>query len=85
MSKETRIRIRHHVQRNKGALTRFGYCLHCPTQTRHAAINAAIRSEGATRTARRLSLLETWNRNRHPSSARIAHADHNYVKQHHLM
>ena len=78
------MRIRHQVQRNRGALTRFGYCLHCPVQTRHAAINQAAQLEGATRTARRLILLETWNRRRHPSAARIAHSDHNYIKKHYL-
>ena len=82
MSKATKKRIGHQVQRNRRALTRFGYCLHCPTETRRVAINQAVQLEGATKTARRLILLEAWNKKRYPSAARIAHADHSYVKEH---
>jgi len=84
MSTATKRRISHQVERNRGALTRFGYCLHCSTAIRHAAINQAAQLEGATKTARRLILLETWNKRRHPSAARIAHSDHRYLREHYL-
>jgi hypothetical protein len=84
MPMATRKRIQHDVQMNRGALTRFGYCLHCPDHVRHEAINKAAQLEGPARTARRLILLETWNKRKHPSVARIAHEDHNYLREHYL-
>jgi hypothetical protein len=79
MDEETKERIRHEVQQNQGALTKYGYCLHCPEATRHKAIDQAVAEDGAGEISKRLTLLKTWNENNHPELSQIADEDRQYL------
>jgi len=66
---------------NKGNLTKYGYATSKSARSRHIAINAAVKHDGALSTYHRLNALSVYTRRRAPSTSEAALADRNYVGQ----
>jgi hypothetical protein len=58
-----------------GSLTQFGYSMREPARDRQRALRKAAQFFGVGETERKVNALYVFNKNRHPSLARIAQSD----------
>lgn len=63
----------------KGALSRYGYGTSKTARSRHIALNAAVKHDGALTVYRRLNALSTYTKRTAPATSKTARADRAYV------
>lgn len=67
----------------EGELSKYGYSFDKSKRSRHIALNAATRKQGALSVYRKLNALAVYTKRTSPSTSKKALADRNYVgKQH---
>ena len=76
---KSKSRVRIYI-RKPGAMKAVGYGMRNSAASRHAAIRKAIKKYGYASTMGKISVLYIYNKNKHPSLARIAKSDVNYLK-----
>jgi hypothetical protein len=67
----------------KGALSRYGYGTSKTARSRHIALNAAVKHDGALTVYRRLNALAVYTKRTSPTTAKVALADRAYVGEAH--
>lgn len=67
----------------KGALARYGYGTSKTARSRHIALNAAVKHDGALTVYRRLNALATYTKRTAPTTSKAALADRAYVGEKH--
>ena len=63
----------------KGNLTKYGYSTSKSSRSRHTALNAAVKYDGALPTYKRLNALSVYTRRSAPATSKAALADRNYI------
>jgi len=67
----------------KGALSRYGYGTSKSARSRHIALNAAVKHDGALTVYRRLNALAVYTKRTAPTTAKAALADRAFVGEKH--
>ena len=67
----------------KGALSRYGYGTSKTARSRHIALNAAVKYDGALTVYRRLNALATYTKRTAPTTSKAARADRAYIGEKH--
>jgi hypothetical protein len=67
----------------KGALSRYGYGTSKTSRSRHIALNAAVKHDGALTVYRRLNALSTYTKRTAPATSKTARSDRAYVGEKH--
>jgi len=68
---------------HKGALSRYGYGTSKSSRSRHIALNAAVKHDGALTVYRRLNALSTYTKRTSPTTSKIARQDRAFVGEKH--
>ena len=63
----------------KGNLSKYGYSTAKSARSRHTALNAAVKYDGALPTYHRLNALSIYTRRSAPATSKAALADRNYI------
>lgn len=63
----------------KGALSRYGYGTSNTERSRHLALNAAVKHDGALTVYRRLNALSVYTKRTAPATSKVARKDRGYV------
>lgn len=70
-------RFSRHVHLEAGGL--HGWCVYCPTESRHEDLKKAVRADGYATVVRRLNYLHNVSYRQNPQLARVAREDEDWL------